>query len=44
MKDMLSYLIKLMNDDLKIIYDKALNTSYKKRHSKFFESLNIFDN
>ena len=41
---MLSYLIKLINVDLKIVYNKAFNTSYKKRYSKFLESLNIFDN
>ncbi len=41
---MLSYLIKLINNNLKIIYDKALNTSYKKYYLKNFESLDIFDN
>jgi len=41
---MLFYLIKLINSNLKIVYNKAFNTSYKKHYSKFFESLDIFDN
>ncbi len=44
MEDILLYLIKLINNDLKIVYDKAFDTSYKKRYSKFFESLDVFDN